>query len=223
MKNIPLLLGTILGSILLIVAIGFFFSQSSQGGQEAQAVSPELLAQDARHIQGATESAQLQIVEFSDFQCPACLAAKPAIDAVVSQYGDKVQFIYKHFPLDSIHPNARDAAIASEVASQSDKFWEMHELLFNNQNEWANIASRDELYQKFSEYAEQLQLDKQEFIEKIKENQEARDLVQKDVDLGKELKINSTPTIYVDGQQVSAPQLLQVVSAALQKSSNEQQ
>lgn len=216
MKNIPLLLGTIFGSILLIVGIAFFFSGSSQVDPGSQFVSPEQVAGEARHIKGATESAKVQIVEFSDFQCPACRAAQPAIDEVIRQYGDQVQLVYKHFPLDSIHPNARDAAVASEIAAQFGKFWEMHDLLFDNQDEWDNITSRDELYQTFSDYAQQMQIDKQEFLERIKDNQEVRDLVQNDSQLGNDLKVAATPTFYVNGQQSSAPQLLQVVSAALQ-------
>lgn len=218
MKNIPLLLGTIIGSILLIVGIAFFFSGSSQVSQEVLTVSPEQVASEARHIKGATESAsaKVQIVEFSDFQCPACRSALPSVESVMQQYGDQVQFIYRHFPLDSIHPNARDAALSAELASQYGKFWEMHDLLFANQDTWGRIASRDELYQTFSDYAEQLQIDKQEFLEKIKDNQEIRDLVQSDFQLANDLSVSATPTFYVNGQQTTAPQLLQAVSSVLE-------
>lgn len=222
MKNIPLLIGTILGSILLIVGIAYFFSSTSQVGQESQSVSQEQVAGEARLVKGATESAKVQIVEFSDFQCPACRAAQPAVNEVMQQYGDQVQLIYRHFPLDSIHPNARDAALASEVAAQSGKFWEMHDLLFANQSEWGKIANRDELYQKFSDYAQQIQIDKNEFLAKIKDNQEIRDLVQADTQLGNDLKVSATPTFYVNGQQSSAPQLLQAVSAGLQAGTPQQ-
>lgn len=221
MKNIPLLVGTILGTVVLVAVIAYFFSDSSSQIADSQTAPMEVVAGEARLVKGATESAKVQVVEFSDFQCPACKAALPAVTAVMQQHGEDVEFIYRHFPLDSIHPNARDAAYAAEVAHQSGKFWEMHDLLFENQNDWAGIRSRDELYQKFSEYAEQLQIDKNDFLAKIKEDQEIRDLVQADSAVGMQLGVSATPTFFVNGQSTSAPQLLPAVTAALQVSSEQ--
>jgi protein-disulfide isomerase len=218
MKNIPLLLGTILGSVLLIVGIAYYFS-GDQVTQESLVVPAEFVAGDARLAKGASESAQVQIVEFSDFECPACKATQPTLNAVMQQFGEEVQLIYRHFPLDTIHPNARDAAYASEVAAMSGKFWEMHDLLFANQEEWSEITNRDELHQKFSEYAEQLQIDKNEFLATIKDNQQVKDLVQADSQAAMDINVAATPTFFVNGQQTAAPQLIQAVNAALQSGS----
>lgn len=223
MKNIPLLIGTIVGSVLLIVGIAFFFSGGNQVDQTTQAVPMELVAGDARNSKGATESAQVQIVEFSDFQCPACRAAQPAVEAVMNAYGDDVQFIYRHFPLDTIHPNARDAAIAVEAAAQFGKFWEYHDVLFENQQTWGGIASRDELYQTFADYAQQVQIDKEEFLATIEAEQQLKDLVQADAQAAMELNVAATPTFFVNGQPTTAPQLLQAVRAQLEDSSQQQE
>lgn len=96
------------------------------------------------HIRG-NPKAKLTIVEFSDFQCPFCQRFVPTIQQVLKEYGSKVRFVYKHFPLDSIHPWARPAALASECASEQGKFWEYHDALFARQDEfgtdfWAKLA-----------------------------------------------------------------------------------
>ena len=79
------------------------------------------------------------IVEYSDFQCPFCKQAKLTIDQVLKDYSGKVKLVYKHYPLDQIHPNARRAAEASACVGDSGKFWEFHDMLFDKQAEWSNL------------------------------------------------------------------------------------
>lgn len=79
----------------------------------------------------------ITMVEFSDFQCPYCSRALPTVNQVLSQYGDKILFAYKHFPLTQIHPLAQKAAEASECARDQGKFWEFHDKLFATQAEWS--------------------------------------------------------------------------------------
>ena len=153
------------------------------------------------------------MVEFSDLQCPACKAAQPLVTQLKNQYGDSVKFIYRHFPLDSIHPNARLAAQASEVAADEGKFWEYHDLLFAQQEEWSGIADKNDLLEKFSEYASQLQIDKESFLEKI-ESQDIAERVASDANLGASLQVSATPTFFVNGQQTAAPQLITAVESA---------
>ena len=76
-------------------------------------------------------SAPIEIVEFSDFQCPFCLSAIPTVNQVLETYGDKIRFVYRHYPLPN-HPNARPAAEASACAAEQDKFWQYHDRLFAN-------------------------------------------------------------------------------------------
>lgn len=212
MKNIPLLFGTILGTILLIIGVAYFFSGSSAPAEEVAQADPAQLVNGARHSSGPAE-AKVTVVEFSDFQCPACRAAKPLVDQLKNQYGDSVKIVYRHFPLDSIHPNARLAAQASEVVAEQGKFWEYHDLLFTRQDEWADITNKEELLNKLAEYAAQLQIDKASFLEKI-ETQEVVQKVVDDADLGTSLQVDSTPTFYVNGQQTLAPQLISAVESA---------
>ncbi|PIR61866.1 MAG: hypothetical protein COY81_01070 [Candidatus Pacebacteria bacterium CG_4_10_14_0_8_um_filter_43_12] len=211
MKNIPLLLGTIFGTILLIVGVAYFFSQSPSA-ETAQEIDPVLLTQDAHNSLGPAD-AVITVVEFSDFQCPACKAAQPVVEQMKSQYGDAVRFIYYHYPLDSLHANAHLAAQASEAAAQLGKFWQYHDLLFAKQAEWSDIADKRQLLDTFGEYATQLEVDKASFLERI-ESQEVADRITKDINLGDTVQVRATPTFFVNGRQTTAPQLLAAVESA---------
>lgn len=163
-----------------------------------------------------TEQELVTIVEFSDFQCPACKAALPAVENVKKAYPGQVRIIYRHFPLDSIHPNARLAAIASEAAASLDEsaFWPYHDRLFAEQQVWDKISSRDELKETFASYAVDLGLDRTMFLEKMEDDSIAS-LVNQDVAAGTQLGVNSTPTFYVNGVRASAPQLMTAVESVL--------
>lgn len=211
MKNIPLLVGTIIGSVLLVIALSVGLSSRSPEDVSEVIVDTQTVSEGGRHTKGA-ESSGISIVEFSDLQCPACKAALPVVNQLIAQHGDDVTFVYRHLPLDSIHPNARHAAWASEVASESDKFWEMHDLLFEKQEEWSQIASEDALIAQFGEYASTLDLDKDAFIERIK-SPEIADLVQADVTAGNAAGVTGTPTFFVNGKKTAAQQLLNTVQS----------
>lgn len=225
MKNIPLLIGTILGSLLLVGVLAFFFSGQGANPVAVAPVEQSKLTEGARLIKtteamaspsaspnpsaspsASAPTAAVTIVEFSDFQCPACKAAQPMIESVLKQYGDKVTLIYRHYPLDQLHPNARLAAQAAEVAFDQGKFWQFHDALFNTQEEWAKISDKSALLEYFTKLATQLKLDTTDFASKV-ESQAIADRVKADSVLGNSINIQATPTFFVNGQSVTAPQL----------------
>ena len=210
MKNIPLLLGTIIGTVVLIVAVAFMFSKPA-ATPEASIVDKAVLLENATNTFGNPESS-ITVVEFSDFQCPSCKVAEPIVQQLKNDYADSVQFVYRHFPLDSIHPNARLASQAAEAAAMDDKFWEYHDLLFVNQEEWSDITDKNKVLEKFSEYATQLEIDKDTFLERI-ESEEVIGKVSAEADLAQAIGVNSTPTFFVNGQQTAAPQLISTVES----------
>lgn len=211
MKNMPLLIVTLVGTLALIIGVAVLFSQGSTSNKVVDAA---LLRGETKNVVGS-DSAKVKITEFSDFQCPACLASEPLVKSVLAQYGQDVQFAYRHYPLVSIHPYAQLAAQAAEVAADEGKFWEMHDALFATQTEWSTYTSRDEALAKFAALAEELTIDKAAFLEKI-ESEEIKQRVTKDVADGTKAGIQATPTFYVNGQQVAAPQLLETVENALE-------
>lgn len=112
-------------------------------------------------VMGASEAdAEITIFEYSDFQCPGCAGMYPVVEAFVESYPN-VRLVYRHFPLD-FHLNAGVAAEAAEAAGAQDKFWEMHDLLFDSSQEWGVLAETD-FREKLSEYAEMLDLDVGQF------------------------------------------------------------
>jgi protein-disulfide isomerase len=104
-------------------------------GQEHFLVEP---VTEADHAVGPGD-ASITIVEYGDYECPSCLNAVPIIEEVRKNLGDRLRFVFRHFPLSSIHPHASAAAEAAEAAAEQGKFWEMHALLFKHQQELASL------------------------------------------------------------------------------------
>ena len=104
----------------------------NDGGLLAEPVS------DADHSLGPP-GAPVTIVEYGDYECPSCLNAVPVIKEVRRRLGDRLRFVFRHFPRSSIHPHASMAAEAAEAAAEQGKFWEMHEALFRHQSELADV------------------------------------------------------------------------------------
>jgi protein-disulfide isomerase len=136
------------------------------------------------------ENAPVTIVEFSDFQCPFCARARPVVQQIHERYPDKVRVVYRHLPLESIHPRARAAAEASVCADEQGHFWEYHDLLFDN-----NRALGDEDLQ---HYAEQAGLDVEAFKTCVGDKQ-TDEIVDRDLAAAHEAGLSGTPAFFVNG------------------------
>jgi predicted DsbA family dithiol-disulfide isomerase len=136
------------------------------------------------------EDAPVTIVEFSDYQCPFCRRAEPTVSEVLARYEGKIRFVFRHFPLDRIHPQARGASEAAACADKQGKFWEYHSALFA-ENAQLDRASLDAL-------AEQLELDTAAFASCLEEGQ-TKELVEKDLQAGSEAGVTGTPAFFING------------------------
>lgn len=146
--------------------------------------------------------AKVIVFEYADFQCPGCAGAHPATQSIQQLYKDQVAFVYRNFPLTSAHPNALAAASAAEAAGQQNKFWEMVDLLFTNQNQWAS-ASLDDRGKIFESYAEKLELN----IDTWRSDQTSKvvqDKIARDRALGARKSVDSTPSFFVGSSKMSA-------------------
>ncbi len=116
------------------------YSQNLQDANKSGAFDPKPreVSVGTSSIRGKT-GASVTVIEFSDFQCPFCSRVNPTVKKVLSDYGDKITFVYKHFPLVSIHPRAQISAEAAECAKDQGKFWEFHDQLFDHQTDWASL------------------------------------------------------------------------------------
>jgi protein-disulfide isomerase len=136
--------------------------------------------------------ASVYLVEFSDYQCPACLAVKPVLDAVLKAHESNLLFVYRNFPLDQ-HPLSHPAARAAEAAGKQGKYWEMHDLLFANQEKLS-----EEL---FPQLAQQLGLDMTVFAKDYNDPAVAAK-IQSDVTDGNRIGISATPTFFLNGKKL---------------------
>jgi protein-disulfide isomerase len=140
--------------IIIIVGIIAVFAGAFWFAQQAAEEANEGVVIEA-NVKGNPE-AEVVLVKYSDFQCPACAAAAGVVDTVLEEYGNDLRVEYRHFPLVTIHPLAIPAARATEAAAQQGAFWGMHDLLFENQQAWSGAANPSAF---FISYAEELDLD----------------------------------------------------------------
>lgn len=212
LKNTFLIFG---GCVVLVVLMAVGLSKVSKGETGTIKVSTEELISGARWIKGNGDI-KVTVVEFSDIQCPACKAAEPI--AIELRKMDGVRFVYRHFPLITIHKNAWKAARAVEAARLLDKpadsagkGWEMMELMFEKQEEWSDSLSPEST---FAEYAKSLGLDEKSFDEKQKGDETDR-FVGEDSSLGNRLQLSGTPTFFVNGEQIGSSFVLAKVKELL--------
>lgn len=197
-QEIKMLGGLTIVTVLLIFGAGFFLTQqqSSSPSQPTVADSQKefLVRDDSSKI--GTDSAKVTIVEFSDFQCPACGALYPTLHAILNDYQGKVTFVYRQYPL-PMHKNAMVAAEAAEAAGAQGKFKDMHDMLFEKQSEWSESSKPKEI---FAQYAQALGLDVEKFRQAV-DAQAFKDKIARDQQDGNILGVNSTPTFFINGKR----------------------
>ncbi len=140
--------------------------------------------------------AKLTLVEYSDFQCPACRGQHEAIRKIWPSVKGSVRFVYRHFPLTNIHPHAITAAYYSEAAAKQGKFWELHDIFFDRQRQWSGVK---EIKPVFDGYIDELKLDKEQFAKDLASD-EVRDKVAADLQSAKKAHAASTPTLFLNGK-----------------------
>ncbi|HZV36815.1 MAG TPA: DsbA family protein [Verrucomicrobiae bacterium] len=147
------------------------------------------------HIQGPRE-ARLTLVEYGDYECPACGEAYPMVKTVQSALGNRLRFVFRNFPLTNVHPHAEHAAEAAEAADAARRFWEMHDVLFENQD-----ALDDE---DIAQLAMELGLDAREIIAEV-ETGAHRDRIIQDFRSGVRSGVGGTPTFFINGIRHDGP------------------
>jgi protein-disulfide isomerase len=150
------------------------------------------------------EQAAIKLVEYGDYQCPHCGTAYPIIKEIQSTFGDQILFVFRNFPLQESHRYANIAAQAAEAAGKQGKFWEMHDAIFENQQQ---------LNEEFIEHlAEKLGLDMEEFEEDLN-SEEISTKVEDDFESGVRSGVNGTPSFFINGEKFDggAADLLQVL------------
>lgn len=155
------------------------------------------------HTFGSTENKTV-LIEYGDFQCPGCSSLFPSLKTLKEKYKDQLTFVFRNFPLTTIHPNALAAATAAEAAGLQDKWWEYHNTLYENQNAWAS-ADTSQRTDIFVGYAKDLGLNTTTFKKDLESDKIAQK-ISRDQALGKKIGATSTPTLVLDGKVVAQDQ-----------------
>lgn len=187
-----------IGAVTILILIGgvFFMSKStttSTNTSADQRVDKSILIKKDSYSIGSPKS-KVALVEFADFQCPACASAQPVAKRIIEDYKGRIYFQFRNFPLQQ-HRNGRLSAYVAEAAGDQGKFWEMHDMLYENQDEWGESNKPMEF---FESYANKLKLDVEKLREQIKKEDVSKK-IDRDIQDGGAAGVNSTPTFFVNG------------------------
>jgi protein-disulfide isomerase len=158
------------------------------------------------HVQGPADAA-VTLVEYGDYECPYCGAAYPIVKEVQARMGDRLRFVFRNFPITTSHPHAEQAAESAEAAAAQERFWEMHDVLYENQR---HLEDED-----LRAYAEQVGLDVERFGKELAEHVHAA-RVREDFMSGVRSGVNGTPTFYINGLRHDDSYELETLLAALE-------
>jgi protein-disulfide isomerase len=183
---------------LAVVILGlfgiFFITSKKDANKSTPAGSTATLS---NNVIGENKK-NVVIVEYGDYQCPACGAYHPLIKQLVAANKANIQFQFRNFPLQQIHKNARAAARAAEAAGKQNKFWEMHDLLYEQQSAWEQSSAPNTI---FEQYAKQIGLNIEKYKTDFASN-EVNDIINADFNEGTRLGVESTPTFFVQGKKL---------------------
>lgn len=195
--------GKFMAGFVIVIAILFayyFFEMSSKSDGKVE----EITISKTDHVRGA-EDGKLTLVEFGDFQCPACGAYEPLIRQVVVDNKTILKVVFKHFPLVQIHQNALLAAKAAEAAGLQGKFWEMHDMLYDKQSEWSTGLNAHDF---IITYATTLGLNTKKFSDDLN-SKAIEEKIFAELKEGTKLGVQGTPTFFLNGKKLDSPQSLE--------------
>lgn len=196
---------------ILVLLFGYYFYAVNTGKIDT---IQEVTITETDHVRGA-QSGTVTLVEFGDFQCPACGAYEPMVRKLVADNPTTLKVVFRHFPLTQIHQNALLAAKASEAGALQGKFWEMHDILYDKQTEWSGVLNARDI---FISYAKTLGLDVKKF-----ENDLETDSVEKKVlaefQEGVRLNVMGTPTFFINGKKIESPRSVEEFDKIIKEAS----
>lgn len=212
-KKSPVPLIMILGVLAVAVVGGAMLVNSNRSASVPPQNSPqEQVDWMARAAPGALpprakgpENAPVVIEEFGDYQCPSCRVTFQTLNNIEADYGNRVRVVFRHLPLQSIHRNASIAARAAESAGLQGRFWQMHDAIYENQNEWKDMPDPRPT---FAVYAQRVGADVEKFKADIDKG-EVGMRVSADVQRANSLRITGTPTLILNNRPLTTEQTMQ--------------
>ncbi len=192
--------------IVVVVVAGVMsggFSSGPAGGTPPGFVATTVPAITSGDWTRGNPQAKVTVIEYGDYECPACAEWSPIMNQIVANFSSTVFFAFRNFPLYSIHPDAQIGAEAAGAAGLQGKYWQMHDLLYQNQNAWVSVLPEAAASQ-FNTYASSLGLDVVKFDQDMSSTA-VTDKIAADVASGNAAKIDHTPTFFVNQTQIPNP------------------
>lgn len=152
-------------------------------------------------------NSKVVLIEYGDYQCPGCGSAYPVIKEVTEKYKDKIGFIFRNFPLTTIHPNALAAATVAEVAGQNGKFWEMHDQLYSTQSSWESLSGSDRTAH-FKQLGTSLGINESKFSNEALSASNIQAKIRFDQALGGKAGVTGTPGLFIGTKDVGSQYFL---------------
>lgn len=200
--------------VAALVVVGVIILKGDIGSSQPKPSADKLVGVNPHRL--GTAGAKVTLVEFGDYQCQSCFLVYPAVKQIVKDYGDRIIFVFRSYPL-SQHPNAAAAAQVAEEAGVQGKFWEMHDRLYETQKDWTG-QSGDALLRQYLSYANDLGLDANK-VKAAVEHQTYKQRIAQDQADGTALSITGTPAFFVNGKLLPGvpdyPVLRDAIEAAL--------
>lgn len=219
MQNIKLLLATLIATLVLVFGVSWlaenWLAPAGQTDPYQKTATNEELLDSSLHVLGAGEGATYTIVEFSDYICPACGIVTPQLEALVRRYPDQVRLVYRHFPLQNVHPNAFRLAEIAEAADMQGKFWETNDFIFSNQAN-LNNRSEEESLQFVVDNAAKIGLNVDQLRASL-DSGEPKTKVEEDLRQAEKLQLSFTPSVFMNGQLMPIDQIEQKITSELGK------
>lgn len=189
----------VVGGIALVVAGMIYLVSLQRIPSSAEALTIDNVVENDDWVLG-NRDAKVTLIEYSDLQCPACASYHSVVKQIATDFGDKIAFVYRHFPLPN-HQHAKTMARAAEAAGKQGKFWEMHDLIFESQSDW---SSKGNVTETVVAFAKQLELDEAKFVADF-ESGEIETEVNEAVSEGRSIGISYTPTFFINGVRIQNP------------------
>ncbi|MEO5321127.1 thioredoxin domain-containing protein [Arthrobacter sp. CC3] len=199
-RKVRTILWILIGVIIATGVISYAVFTATEPAPEAvqPAADAQLVREDSHRVTTpATEKAQL--VEFLDFECESCRAAAPLVEELKKDYGDRITFVHRYFPL-PVHRNSGTAALAVGAAARQGKYEQMNTRMFDTQPQWGE--KQDSQAALFRTYAQELGLDLEKYDATVAD-EATRDRIRKDVADGAAMGVTGTPTFFLDGQKLT--------------------
>lgn len=189
--------------ILLVIAVGFFnlVGCNVSDPPERARTPEELLSVSSDDYRKGSPNAKVTLIEYLDFECGACGAYFPLVKALASEFPNDLQVVTRYFPLSS-HKNGLSSALAVEAAARQGKFWQMHDLLFDQQRAWAGRQTSSPKI--FEAYAEELGLDLKKFKSDVN-SKSVKQRVERDRQAARQLNLPGTPSFFLNGKMIQNP------------------